>query len=481
MSVPEWPDPVLITASEPKVFWIELTSRCPFRCLFCSRELLRGRGAHMPFASYRRLIAQLNAPEVIRLNYAGESLIYPRVIEAIRLGKAKGATVEIVTALPPISEHRMQQLVTSGLDLLTISLHTMDPGQYPRIFGRGSLSGMMARLQRLLHIRKRLGSHTPVIDLSFVAMQRNLAQLPRVAAFAGRLGLDGVNVHRVIRRDPIRERFNDELNDNRLRPLFRTRLKQTLAETKRRFPNLRLSLANNATEDNTQVGRRPDFHAGTLPDKARIRSCIEDPWETVHILCDGRVFPCGCGSTPATLMGNVNDDPLAAIWHGPAYMAFRKGYVRGEHPTCRDCAWKIACLPSPAHPVVDMADGGNGQLLRGWFPESNEKIAWSKAEGILVLKNRPGTSRLRVTGILPHAVGPATNRLIVNCNHRMIGSIANASPVLMSFDETLDISAIDSTMLYVSFRTEHLHQPFREGIGADKRSLGFALMKAEIV
>ena len=32
------------TLSLPRILWIELTSRCPFDCVFCSRAILRGAG-----------------------------------------------------------------------------------------------------------------------------------------------------------------------------------------------------------------------------------------------------------------------------------------------------------------------------------------------------------------------------------------------------------------------------------------------------
>src|SRR4029079_10754364 len=66
----------------PRVLWIELTSRCPFDCVFCSRKLLRGAGRHMDFALYGSLIAQLREPDIIRLNYSGESAHYPKLVEA---------------------------------------------------------------------------------------------------------------------------------------------------------------------------------------------------------------------------------------------------------------------------------------------------------------------------------------------------------------------------------------------------------------
>jgi hypothetical protein len=53
----------------------------------------------MSFALYESLIGQLRRPEVIRLNYSGESLHYPRLPDAIRLARRTGATTELVSAL----------------------------------------------------------------------------------------------------------------------------------------------------------------------------------------------------------------------------------------------------------------------------------------------------------------------------------------------------------------------------------------------
>src|SRR5579872_7212650 len=100
MSVPS-SDP--LTAPSPRTLWIELTSRCPFDCIFCSRRLVRGVGEHMDFQLYQSLIRQLDRPELIRLNYSGESIHYPHIIEAIHLAKSTGAAVELVSAFASAS------------------------------------------------------------------------------------------------------------------------------------------------------------------------------------------------------------------------------------------------------------------------------------------------------------------------------------------------------------------------------------------
>ena len=48
-----------LAARTPRVLWVELTSKCPFDCIFCSRQTRRGAGRHLPFDTYTRLIEDL--------------------------------------------------------------------------------------------------------------------------------------------------------------------------------------------------------------------------------------------------------------------------------------------------------------------------------------------------------------------------------------------------------------------------------------
>src|SRR5829696_2304561 len=110
--------PDFLATDLPTTLWIELTSRCPFDCVFCSRRLRRGDGEHMDILVYRSLIAQLRSPQMLRLNYSGESIHYPHLIEAIELAAATGAATELVSAFSSAPATTISALVHSGLDLL---------------------------------------------------------------------------------------------------------------------------------------------------------------------------------------------------------------------------------------------------------------------------------------------------------------------------------------------------------------------------
>src|SRR5579871_6702387 len=106
----------LLPARSPRTLWVELTSKCPFDCVFCSRKTLRGAGEHMPYAMFESLVRQVSSPRIFRLNYSGESTVYPDLIRAIRLARSSGAFVELVSALASASDALLEELAGSGLN-----------------------------------------------------------------------------------------------------------------------------------------------------------------------------------------------------------------------------------------------------------------------------------------------------------------------------------------------------------------------------
>ena len=98
----------------PTVLWIELTSKCPYDCIFCSRSTLRGAGEHMEFDLFRSIMSELRRPEIIRLNYSGESIHHPRLLEALEFASKTGAVTELVSAFSSFPARDIERFVASG-------------------------------------------------------------------------------------------------------------------------------------------------------------------------------------------------------------------------------------------------------------------------------------------------------------------------------------------------------------------------------
>src|SRR5213593_40319 len=210
------PDTVRMVTPTPKILWIELTSKCPFKCVFCTREVRWGAGRNLDFDVYRSLIHQLEEPEFIGLNYSGESIHYPHLMEAINLACATGAFTELVTALSSARKSLVQQIVESDLDRLAVSIHTLDEQQYRDIYGFESLTSLKKRIDDVVDLKIRLNKTTPKLDFCFVAMSQNLDQLRPIGRYAMEVGAAELFIHPVIGRHPVPYDFSRELHSNKL-------------------------------------------------------------------------------------------------------------------------------------------------------------------------------------------------------------------------------------------------------------------------
>jgi len=421
------------------------------------------------------LVRQVQNPRKFLLNYSGESTVYPELIAAIRLARSTGAAVELVSALASAPEQLLQQISASGLNRLTVSMHAADSSTYAEIYRYSSFDVQLSRLERLMAFCGAV-EKGPVVDLAFVAMQRNLPELERVAAIANRLGITELSIFPVIRRDEIPIDFPDELvASGKYNEGFRTAVAQQVEQAKLLFPKIAFTVCDPSFASHRgSLGEVPIPCPGPLPIGARIHSCEQNPWETAHVLSNGDVVSCEVRDRIA--FGNLARQSLSEIWNGEAYRRFRSDYEAGEVAECRTCPWKTAYLPARLRGEILAARGASAQLGHGWHPPSGEPHIWGSQQAVAVLQPMEGASLIQVTGLLPPGNGNGDNDLTLSCNGKEIGKVANSSQEVMSFDLALDVPRAESSDPWqVEFRTRHVYRPVDHGTGPDQRDLGFAL------
>ena len=466
-------------AEMPKILWIELTSKCPFDCLFCSRQTLRGVGQHMPFALYQSIISELDAPETIRLNYSGESIHYPQLIEAIQLANRTGAFVELVSAFASLPENKIEELVKSGLDRLTISLHSLNDDQYKKIYRFSSLEQLKRKISLLQEFKDAAQQKKPILDFALVAMQQNLDQIAEIAAYAGDLGVTDLAIHPVINRDQITATFADELDGGGLKTAFKQSLDNVIQKVRQRFPALRITVSTPEIGEEGLLNHAPQHFSPVLPEGAAIHSCDQNPWETVHILADGAVVVCEVKDK--VTIGNLHEQSLSEIWHGERYRNFRRRFVLGHDEDCRQCPYKQAYFPRVLTSAIAFGQkGGHAQLRLGWYEAFDSGIIWSKQNASLVLANHPSPKKLHLQGILPPAPEIGENRLEIACNENVLGHVCNVGTELLNFSAQFPLTSRTAAVFHIKLRTETPYRPSAHGDSADNRLLGVALQRIEL-
>lgn len=261
-------------------------------------------------------------------------------------------------------------------------------------------------------------------------------------------------------------------------PGFRSRLLEQVHRVRERFPEIALRIENPDALPCPSIGRVPVPFPDPLPEHARISTCEQNPWDTLHVLANGDVV--SCEVRERIVLGSLRHQTLEAVWHGKPYQDFRRLYREGNDPYCRSCPWKMAFSPSPIQPAIRPDPWPHQQLLRGWYLVEEERHLWSKPRSLLLISRTPGSKQLILRGTLPPAKGWLPNRLTIRCNGKVLKRVFNISRALKEFEVHADVSRFSDSLLYLDLSTTRAFVPAIEGWGRDIRKLGFALSEARI-
>lgn len=117
----------------PRAVKIELTARCDFKCWFCATGKKLREERDMDFQLLTRVLADLREAgvEEIGLFYLGESFLYKRLPDAIRLTKEMGFPYTFLTTNGRLATpDRVRACIDAGLDSLKFSFNFSSPAQF---------------------------------------------------------------------------------------------------------------------------------------------------------------------------------------------------------------------------------------------------------------------------------------------------------------------------------------------------------------
>jgi MoaA/NifB/PqqE/SkfB family radical SAM enzyme len=178
--------------------YIEPTNHCNLNCVTCIRHSWDEPLGEMSSPVFSRIIEGLRAlstPVSIFLGGLGEPLSHPHIVEMVRELKSLGSSVELITNGTLLHRNLSEQLIDAGLDMLWVSLDGATPESYTDVRLGAALPEVLANLQQFRKARWTKHYPTgldlllqPQLGIVFVAMKRNIADLPAVFSLASRLG-----------------------------------------------------------------------------------------------------------------------------------------------------------------------------------------------------------------------------------------------------------------------------------------------------
>lgn len=327
--------------------YIEPTNRCNLACRTCMRNSWEVGLGQMRAATFDRILEGLRAisptPSVF-FGGLGEPLAHPRTIDMIARAKALGATTEMITNGTLLDEAHARGLIESGLDVLWVSIDGATPESYADVRLGAALPEVLANMARFRRMRPAGHRPLPEMGINFVAMKRNIADLPEVIALGRGLGVTRFMVSNVLPYTP--ELCDEVLYERTLRDI-----------TYLPSPWLpRLSFPKMDLNDTTQAaflralrsGANVTFAGNNLGGANDVCTYIESG--SVTIGWDGSVSPCPPllynhtsylhrrkRTSRRHIIGNIAERDLLDLWSDPDYVAYRERVQRFAFAPCSAC------------------------------------------------------------------------------------------------------------------------------------------------
>lgn len=288
--------------SKWKLFNVELTNRCPFKCVMCARtnNMTRDEGL-MTLETFKLIVDEYAAAnpeaaagEVTWLHHFGESLVHPDFAKFIRYAADKGLRPALSINPLLLKPSTARELLDSGVAFLNVSLDGHDDESFEKIRGvKDAYEKSKANLLEFLKMKVESGSKVHVA-LSMIDFSMNKDSIEQLRKYWEALpGIDefAAKEFRV---------WNGDAADV-----------NALAEKR---------------VDNAELR------------KTRKVVC-NVPWEKLSVAWDGDVVPCCYDYDKKYVLGSVKTKKMAEMWNGPEMKKLRREFLDNDvrNPLCRSC------------------------------------------------------------------------------------------------------------------------------------------------
>jgi MoaA/NifB/PqqE/SkfB family radical SAM enzyme len=327
--------------------YIETTNHCNIDCITCMRNVWETGLGTMSAQTFDHILDGIQAispPPLVFFGGIGEPLVHKHLAEMIARVKALGCRVEMITNGTLLDEKRGRELINAGVDLIWVSMDGARPESYADVRLGAELPTVLENLKRFRRLRRPSHRPTPEIGIAFVAMKRNIADLPELLALGKRLGavhfrVTNVQPYSSLTKDDIL--YERTLNDITYTPSPWLR--------KLYLPKMDINeLTAGPLMQALSSGYNVVFAGNNLGSSNDVCNFIESG--SIVVGWDGSVSPCIPllyshvsylrGYERAShrhAIGNVNHRELLDMWLDPEYVAYRERVHLFAFAPCTAC------------------------------------------------------------------------------------------------------------------------------------------------
>jgi MoaA/NifB/PqqE/SkfB family radical SAM enzyme len=327
--------------------YIEPTNCCNLECRTCIRNTWDEPMGKMSPRTFTRILEGLRSfspvPSVFFGGF-GEPLSHPDIMKMITQTKALGASVEMITNGTLLTREMSRRLIESELDMLWVSVDGATPESYADVRLGAVLPEVISNLIALREERWGVEKSMPGLGFVFVAMKRNIHDLPAVMRMGYYLGVKRFLVTNVLA-------YSKEMSKEILyeRTVTSATLRGSLKNASLKLPKMDLNEVTREALYAALRGGQSTSYAEIHFDEGTDFCPFIESGATV-VTWDGNISPCMAllrnhvsyfdgreRFSRRYIVGNVTDRPLQDLWNDVPYLAFRERIQTFDFSCCTSC------------------------------------------------------------------------------------------------------------------------------------------------
>ena len=317
----------MIPSPSPFAAALELTLRCPCRCLTCGSHAGAPRDKELNHGEWLDVINALADLGCRRITLmGGEPLLNPRWMDLAKEGRTRDMIVDLISSGQGIDEATASLMAQSGLHAVTISVDGLAATHDAQRRVSKCFEQAMVAIRRIDKAGLKVGVTSQV-------NQASLSELENLAPLLEDAGVLGWQLQLTLPLGRAKENLQLALPPDRMPELL-----GVLRRLARR-PGLRPHLT-----DNIGYCTSDDLALRT------IQGGFPRPWlgcraglDALGVTSDGRVK--GCLALPdACTEGNVRQESLSTIWRDPNRFGYNRSYQPNQlSGPCMECPEARRC------------------------------------------------------------------------------------------------------------------------------------------
>lgn len=284
---------------------VEISNHCNLHCPECpvgKNEISAAKRQNFEISLYKTLIDQLKPTLAhIILYFQGEPFLNSKLSEFIQIAHDAKIYTSTSTNGQFLHKNNVNQIVSSGLDRIIVSIDGATQEVYEAYRVGGNLNKAIIGIKELVAAKKELKSATPSIEIQFLVLKTNEHQMEEMKRLAKSLGVDKLTFKTA--------QLYDFENGNDLMP------------TKNKYSRYKKSKDGKFRLKGNQPNR-----------------CWR-MWSGAVVNVNGEVVPCCFDKKSENSFGNINENSFAECWHSKKASDFREKIIqnRKQFEMCRNC------------------------------------------------------------------------------------------------------------------------------------------------